>query len=221
MPAPAPHGEVLVCFAVPPEARPFRRAAPPGVSVLVTGMGARRTRQALEPVLGGSRPLPRSILTCGFAGGLDPRWQAGDVLFEAGPAFPLAARLSQAGARPGRFQGVDRVATTAADKRVLWERTGADAVEMESAVVHELASARGIPCATVRVISDAAGEDLPLDFNEFTGPDGDLSPWRLAAAVALRPWRVPRLIRFGRQTSEAASALGRVLARALGGPGVH
>lgn len=208
-------GTILVCFAVPQEARPFRRLAPAGMRIVVTGIGERRTRAAVERALSTPGARPNAVLTCGYAGGLDPALKAGEVLFDASPDFPLAGQLAQAGARRGRFHCAGAVASTAAEKRLLRQQTGADAVEMESGVIREMAQARGIPAATVRVISDEAAEDLPMDFNAVTGPDGGLSPMRLAGALVVNPRLIPRLMAFGRRTGAAAEALAGVLGRTL------
>lgn len=212
----------LVCFAVPDEARPFRQrlaAAPdtgaraPSVPILVTGMGphhaARRFLEYLQ-----AHPT-RFVLTAGFAGALDPNLSIADVLYDADPGFALRPALRAAGARPASFHCADRVATRAADKRQLRETTGADAVEMESGVIRSLCRQRGIPSATVRVISDAAGDDLPLDFNTLTGSNGFVSLPRLLARLAMSPTRLPALIRLGRHTSRAGRELARVLVAAL------
>lgn len=210
---PAP-GSVLVCFALPEEARPFRQTARSlgHVRIVLTGMGRTNTERAVAPLLAAEPPA--AVFTCGFAGGLDPALATGTILFESGNDA-LSARLGRAGLRPGRFHGATRMAITAAEKAALRRDTGADAVEMESSVVHDLCRARGVPCATVRVISDAAGEDLPLDFNALTTPDMRIHVGRLAFAVLGAPWKIPALLRLQRQTATAARALGEQLARVL------
>jgi hypothetical protein len=110
------------------------------------------------------------------------------------------------------------VAVTAADKAALRARTGADAVEMESGEILRACRAAGVPAAVVRVISDAADDELPLDFNTLVTPGGRLDGLRLALAVAARPWRIPGLVRLGGRSVRAAERLAEVLAALLARP---
>jgi adenosylhomocysteine nucleosidase len=202
----------LITFAVREESEPFRERVGDRTEMVwrLTGMGPRNaervTRQALK------EHEPRLVLTCGFAGGLNPSLPAGTVIFDAEPASGLNSVLTGLGAYAARFLTVDRVITTVAEKRSLWRRAGADAVEMESGIVRSLCREQGIPSATVRVISDAAAEDLPLDFNRLVDEDWHLSRIRLAIALLGSPTRLPALVRFGRQTRAAAERLAEVLA---------
>ncbi|MFM8469930.1 MAG: hypothetical protein ACKODH_08170, partial [Limisphaerales bacterium] len=144
-------GPVLVCFAVKEEAAPFRRGLPPNVSLLVTGMGPTAAERAVK-----ARLAEREwslVLTCGFAGGLNPVLPIGVVLADTDEDFPLRPALLAAGAQPGSFHCAEQVAVTAYEKAMLRERTGADAVEMESGIIRQLCRQRGLPSATVRVIS--------------------------------------------------------------------
>ncbi len=207
------NGPVLVCFAVREEAAPFRRGLPSTVTVLVSGMGAAAAERATNEKL--AERDWRMVLTCGFAGGLNPALPIGAVLCEADENFPLHQALLGAGALAGRFHCAERVAVTAYEKATLRERTGADAVEMESGIIRRLCRERGIPSATVRVISDTAQEDLPLDFNALMKPNGKLSLGRLARDVLRRPRELPALMALGRQTKLAARNLAVVLRAAL------
>ena len=91
----------------------------------------------------------------------------------------------------------------------------ADAVEMESEVIQGICHERGIPCATVRVISDAAHEDLPLDFNQLAKPDLRLDYGKLLWAVAKAPGKIPALLRLQRNSTQAAQRLAEALVRLL------
>src|SRR5208283_3100207 len=215
----------LICFALKEEAALFRKIAAdkPDVAIIVTGVGRKNAEKSLREFL--ATHSPELVLTCGFAGGLNPDLKPGEVVFETANA-PLAPylsppsgervsartgegfqknadnkqsaicnqsepphvgcyeKLAATGAKPAKFFCADRIVTTVAEKKKLRAETGADAVEMESEAIHAVCRERGIPCATVRVISDTADEDLPLDFNALFKSDMSLDCGKLAWAIA-------------------------------------
>ena len=205
------------------------------------------------------------VLTCGYAGGLNPDLKFGQVVFEdeggrewgvvgrgrwterlriekleasrpdqgdrpdgeareeegrgkmANGKWQMAngrglgAALLELGALRVRFLESDHVVVTAREKAGLWQTTGADAVEMESAEIRRICQQRGIPVATIRVISDTAAEDLPLDFNQVSGSDQNLSYAKLAVRVVRSPALIGRLLHLQRRLNGAARRLTEVL----------
>ena len=211
-----PKGEirkVLVCFAVKEEARAFQKLAGKrqNPKVILVGMGKRNAERAIRAALAKDRP--QLVLTCGFAGGLNPELATGTVVFAGDPETGLEQALLAAGAKPARFHCAEAVAATAERKRALWEFTGADAVEMESQVICAVCREQKIPSATVRVILDTADENLPLDFNQLMTADQKMSYGKLAVALAKSPGKVGALLRLQKQTRAAAGNLAEVLAR--------
>jgi adenosylhomocysteine nucleosidase len=213
---------LLVCFALKEEAAPFRKiaAGKPDVSILIVGIGRQNAEQSVRGFLAdGKSTVPELVLTCGFAGGLNPDLKIGDIAFESPESstsnLQLATRLTVAGAKPAKFFCADRIATTVAEKKKLREETGADVVEMESAAIHAVCRERGIPCATVRVISDTANEDLPLDFNALSKPDKSLDFGKLLFAIARSPGKIGALMQLQKKTSFAATRLAAVLEKII------
>jgi adenosylhomocysteine nucleosidase len=231
----------LICFALKEEAAPFRKIAAGGlrrghdVSILLTGIGRQNAEKSLREFLNSCRSRgdetqikkesetphvisyePTLVLTCGFAGGLNPDLKLGDVIFEVqSPESKVQSQLLAAGAKPAKIFCADRIATTVAEKKKLRAETGADAVEMESAAIQLICRERGIPCATVRVISDAASEDLPLDFNALSKPDKNLDFGKLFLAIAKSPRKIGALMQLQKKTKFAAGQLADVLAKII------
>ena len=157
---------VAAC-ATPAEARAARRA---GLRAAVVGIGA-------------SRGIPAGrLVSFGVAGGLDGLEvgsviDATRVVDEEGRELWRGPGLGIRGARPGTILAVDRVADDPAERRRLRERTGADAVDMESGIL----AATGRLDGCVRAVSDTPREPLgPIA--ELVTPEGR---FRAAGLVAL------------------------------------
>jgi adenosylhomocysteine nucleosidase len=202
-------GGILICFAVRDEARHFSPADTMRTKVVVTGIGHANARSAFLDAIAASRP--GLVLTCGYAGGLNPQLKRGDVAFDADVESGLATSLGRLGAHPGVFHCVNRIAVTVAEKRALRQQTRADVVEMESGVIRALCRERGIAAATIRVISDDAASDLPLDFNALARADGNISYAKLAAALVRSPRLISRLVRFQKELGECSRKLATTL----------
>jgi nucleoside phosphorylase len=153
--------------------------------LIANGPGASLAAQALE-----KRIEVTGIVSTGFCGALDPALKVGDVVSD----LPLS---------------LDRVASTAEEKRALRAQTGAAIVEMESAAVMTKAAEWGAKFYSIRAVSDTAQEDMPLDFNLYRDAEGRFSRTRIAFAAMARPFTlVPALLRLERNCKIAARSLG-------------
>src|SRR5436190_19797893 len=104
--------QALFCFALKEEAKFFAQGSS---DVLITGIGAGNAERRLKERF--EKKSYRVVLTCGFAGALNPALPVGAVLFQADDAPSLSDRLLEAGASQATFHFSDRVATTAAEKK--------------------------------------------------------------------------------------------------------
>lgn len=201
----------LVCFAVKEEAAGFSFPRPQTGSVvtLLTGMGRDNASRAIEQALQNHKP--KAVISAGFAGGLNSQLRRGTVVFDSSDELGIIEQLRDLGAMQANFHCAKRVAVTTVEKSLIRDQTGADVVEMESSAIRTICRQANIPSAMIRVISDAADEDLPLDFNAVMTPDCRMH-WGKFAGVLLRtPSLIGRLIEFQRHTKQAARELGRVL----------
>src|SRR5688572_25694851 len=115
-PQPPNDNSILITFAVKEEMKFFPGG--PGIRRYITGMGRDNADHAIATAIAEIRP--RLVLTCGFAGGLNPILKSNEIIFSADEGTPLHDTLKQAGATPVSFFCARRVAITAEEKQRLW-----------------------------------------------------------------------------------------------------
>lgn len=183
------------------------------LALVANGAGPRLAGRAVDAACGGWKV--DAVISTGFCGGLDPGLAVGQVIAaseiearESGKRYPayLPQETASAPAR-GSILSMDRVAVSVEEKKAL-RATGAAAVEMEAAGVAERARCHGIPFYCIRVVSDAAGESMPLDFNLYRTAEGRFKRGAIARAALAKPFRIPGLLRLRRQARIASMRLG-------------
>jgi nucleoside phosphorylase len=190
------------------------------ILVALTGIGAVRARRATRYAL---QSAPDVCISSGLAGALKETYRCGEVLAAAQVAeasgknvvrceTALLERAVSCGARlVERFLTSPGVVICAADKQALGDK--GDAVEMESAGVLAAASAINIPAVAIRVISDDASQDLPVDFNRVLNAKGKLRPVRLLSSIAKEPAKLRGLLQLAGDSRKASAALAEFLDR--------
>lgn len=192
------------------------------VTVLLTGMGRESAVRAISSVPFGLHDV---CISAGLAGALDPALKARSVVT---PRLTHTSRrdvgavsdpvLLDLAASCGAI-AVDssltseRIVATALEKESLCPE--GNIVDMESAHILAAAQQAGVPGIAVRAISDAADEDLPVDFRRILDSQGHLKLGGLLKEVGLSPYRIPALIQFSRQSRAAAKSLAGFLDRYL------
>jgi adenosylhomocysteine nucleosidase len=189
-----------------------------GTLLSVSGIGDRAATDAALALI--SRGAD-ALVSFGMAGGLDPELGAGTIFL---PAVVLAAdgrpfetcrvwrgRVASAlvELRPvdgGRLLSSHRAVTQIAAKQAVFRESGAGAVDMESAAVARVATARGVPFLAARVIVDTASDSLPACVMAASS-SGELQVWRLLLALTRAPAEIVDVIRLALRFRVARAAL--------------
>lgn len=226
-----PAAPIAVLFALPDESGPFRKVLPVestegrGVSLTIrgaiesvpvvvahTGVGAAAAARRSAAIV--ASEAPRLIVSAGFAGGLQPSAPAGAVIFDARGS----AIAPPPGCVPGRIVSEGAVVESAAAKAELGGRTGAMAVDMETAAIGAAAEEAGIPAVALRVISDPADADLPVPMAVWFDLERQSPrPLPLVAWLLRHPRRMLPFARFVGGLGPARVALARALRELIRG----
>jgi adenosylhomocysteine nucleosidase len=181
------------------------------VAWCVGGVGRERAERATRLLVDGHRPM--AIISAGFAGGLDPGLARGSVVRPSAVRGSVDdAHRQLAGQGGPLLVTVDSIMRTAGEKQTLAAQTGAAIVDMETLAVAEAAFQAGLACHGVRVVSDAAGDELPSDIGQLIKPQ---SAARKAGVVLGLLGRRPRTALDLWSLWERAVVDGRTLATAL------
>lgn len=224
---------IVVALAI--EARAFNRRVrspghplevSPGIFLMIGGIGAERASHAAEQLV--ARGV-EALVSWGIAGGLHPELVPGtlllprDIIGHCGEAFAcdphwrdqLRARLR--GIVPlheGELLESRTIVSSAEAKAMLFARSKAVAIDMESAAVARVARRADKPFVAIRALADPASEGLPGAARAATSRNGELRLGGLMGAVIRRPGELTALVRLARHTHAAQSALRAVVRQA-------
>lgn len=232
---------ILVCSALGEEIRPLLERLEKGrrlgggwcegeldgrrVLLGATGDGATRAEARLRRGLAAT-PC-RAVLGIGFAGGLDPRLERGQIVVAdevgspegrvLGAASTWAALVgTRLGAPRGRLLSAGRLVPDAAAKASLHgERGPALTVDLESFAWAQVASELGCPWLVVRVVFDDAGDAVPDYILEAQDLEGRVDRLRLVVGALRRPARLKALLRLGRASKRLSAELAQAARTAL------
>ncbi len=213
-----PAGPVLLISALKRE-RPPARA---DWRTIAGGVGRVRSEAATADGIG--RLKPRLVVSIGYCGGLDPKLRVGDVVTADAVLAPDGVRYAAEplGEPAVTLATADRVLPTAAGKAALREAAGAAVVEMEAAGVAAACEAADVPFAAVKVVTDAAADDLPRGVAPFFDLNRHAFTWRTPLrcwwAVSKRPALVGDLRRLARTSRRCSKSLAAYLDAALTPP---
>lgn len=195
---------------------------PGGAMMLVSGMGANRARLAAQALLENGAT---TLVSWGFAGGLLPGLPAGsliipeDVIATDQIVYPVDSVWHKHLCRQLKgyidlYQGplAESLAMLAscAEKKKLFSRTGAIAVDMESASIALFAKKAGVPFMAIRAITDPAEMVIPQSVQNCVDEFGRVSLSRVIQGVIKHPMDLPLLVRLGRNFRAARAALAKV-----------
>ena len=179
-----------------------------------------------------------ALVSFGLAGGLAPELRPGDLLLpesvrSAGTAAwsvdpiwreRVHARLIAGGLEPraGALMGSERDrGHGTADKRELFEATGAQAVDMESHEVAAVAAEAGLPFLVIRALADPYDQVIPQVAREALRPDGRVRLQGMLGGLFRERGRAMALLRLARQSARGLLCLRRAAALAGPGSGFH
>jgi adenosylhomocysteine nucleosidase len=198
---------------------------------LKTGMGPVRSARTFEQFL--AQHNPSQVIVIGYAGALDPALQPGDLVIAQRAAFltaPKNASLQKTtigefreladfqeladlcGAHnikihAGRTLTSPFVVGEPAQKKWLYEQFGAAIVDMETAELARIASAKSIPLHCVRSISDSATDDFFAPFSH----DPDRNPASKAIRLVTAGRWLERCRQWRQNSSIARESMRRFL----------
>jgi len=201
---------------------------PGGVLVKVSGVGAKRADLAAEALL---RKGAGALMSWGCAGGLISNLSPGSLVL---PKVVIGADKSVyhtdevwqkrlCSRLRGQFDLHEEplaegtvVLTRSTEKATLFQKTGAIAVDMESAAVAAAAKGAGVPFIAVRAVADSVDITIPQSALTFADEFGRLNRSMLVRGLIKHPMDSFTLVRLGRSFRAAEKTLAKV-ARLAGG----
>ncbi len=213
---------------------PRSRTLAPELLVRISGIGLERAARAARQRLAAGAG---ALLCFGVSGALDPTLRCGDIVLAAevlsaaqAGSIPghecatfsrirtaaewrrgLAERLASRGpVHIGAIVTCQQLIDSRQRKQQLFARSGAIAVDMESAAVARVAQEHDVPFMALRVIADTAQDALPSALHAALGHGAaDAAGARFWWSLLSAPSAWPGLARLGRRYRHACGVLTR------------
>jgi adenosylhomocysteine nucleosidase len=220
-----------IVVAVPAEARSLAKQPiatgklihlSEGIVLKVSGMGPRQAALASRTLL---EKGATALLSWGSAGGLAPELFPGNLIL---PKTVIASDQSLYHVEASWHQHLCNrlrghvefhteplvesatVVSTPAEKAVLFQRTGAIGVDMESASVATVAQEAQVPFMVVRAVADSINTTIPESALNAVDEFGRLSFLKLIQGLTKHPGEVFDLVHFARNYRAAQRTLAMV-----------
>jgi adenosylhomocysteine nucleosidase len=198
------------------------------ITVLITGVGTQAAAQAMDLMM---RMADKDqyfdvCVSSGLAGSLCETLSVGDIIAPkeliaemvhadlGSDRIAVNGELRQLALQQGAksadcLLNTDQILVKASQKKSCASR--AQSVDMESFEIVKEAMAWGARGVVIRAVSDAATEDLPINFNLTLSEKKEVSLAKVLMQLAKNPLALPSLIRFGRQSKRAGTLLAEFL----------
>lgn len=163
------------------------------VATVISGVGGRCAAGAVNALIKSFQP--DLVISTGYAGGLSPEVVGGDIIVTGEVIHESGKRVvsrSMDSLNPSPPTGRGPILTTnrfipfSRDKKMLYTKFGANAVDMESYFLGEEAEKSNIPFLSVRAISDTVDKDLP-QISNIVGGDGRANLKKIARYFLVHP----------------------------------
>ncbi len=238
--------KILILTALPQEYSPLRKLFPfwrlvrkkpskkfafelpdKEIVLIECGMGAMPAKEAVLAELAGF--TPDILIFSGFAGGLHPDLQIGDVCFTERVREIFSEKVFRFRV-PNAFSGflaqnqikpvLTLSAETAGNKQGMSALAFGEiaVVDMETATVAEIAWHNKIPFICLRAVSDPIGHDLGFDLSDIADERGRIKLTGVALTLIRKPATLKDFYLSWRNSRRAARNLCNSLAAFLGIP---
>lgn len=190
-----------------------------GIILIYSGAGPANAEKAANRLV---QQGAKRLISWGCAGALAPVLRAGDLVLPervrgndqqdltTAPAWrERVANLlaSQQTVSAGALLESNGIVDQSAEKRTLFEQTGAAALDMESAAIGRVAASTELPFLVVRAVADPAAMNLPQAVVQALDANGQVKLGRLLAFLMTHPWELGGLVRLGIHFRAAQTSL--------------
>jgi nucleoside phosphorylase len=174
----------------------------PPFCFLIGGVGAEKAATAALGLV--SAEKPDALLSVGFCGAITGDLDIGDLLlggttrYPADPELLALAKSATAKSKSGTVATVTRVLNQAADKKLIADKTGARAIDMEADAVGKAAADAGLKFLCVKAVIDTPAQPLASNYESF---------WSVFKDIVLRPGSIMGMVYDAKRVKVASEVL--------------